>query len=443
MKSEQHQRPRLFRRLTLYTSLLGILFISLFFATTYVAQEHMEIISLHHWLDAEANMLENEYRQTQSFSYRPNPAEFDIYRSNSGVPAWLSSYTKPGFFEHQLGPEDKHFLIRQDPSGNGLLYIVFKDNADDYLDPYEEKLHIASLITGTAVLLLMITYGAYLVRQFAWPLQQLGRKIQQMPPDQPDFGAESPYEEIYRIEQALSDSKRQIAGYFRREQEFSRFAAHEIRTPLMVLQGSADLINRCISDDQPGYKAAIRIAQAAQDIRLLTDTFLLLGLDHIDSQHYDRVNLSVQLHQQIAEAAKLQPAPCLLSEPTAEHCTGQSLFKTNIPDELYICAPQSFVLIMLNNLLRNALSYSNGIIEVTCTQARLTVTNPTSDLPDHSPNKEKGKHNQDKHYGYGLTIVERICERLNWQLTVERHANGGQFSVSVDMSSSLSDATNK
>lgn len=58
------------------------------------------------------------------------------------MPLWLKEYTTPGYYEHHLGPEDKHFLVRQHPSGKGLFYVVFKDNADDYLDEYESKLHL-------------------------------------------------------------------------------------------------------------------------------------------------------------------------------------------------------------------------------------------------------------------------------------------------------------
>jgi hypothetical protein len=29
--------------------------------------------------------------------------------------------------------------VRAHPSGEGLLYLVFNDDADDYLDPYEDS----------------------------------------------------------------------------------------------------------------------------------------------------------------------------------------------------------------------------------------------------------------------------------------------------------------
>lgn len=76
---------------------------------------------------------------------QPNPYQFDIYWSRTGTPLCLSSYVEPGHYEHQLGPEDKHFKVSPAPSGEGLYYLVFKDDADDFLDDYETRLHEADI----------------------------------------------------------------------------------------------------------------------------------------------------------------------------------------------------------------------------------------------------------------------------------------------------------
>lgn len=64
---------------------------------------------------------------------------------------------------------------------------------------------------------------------------------------------------------------------FAREQEFSRFASHELRTPNMVIQGSAALLGKVSDLPAPAARATTRIRAAADEMALLTETFLLLG----------------------------------------------------------------------------------------------------------------------------------------------------------------------
>jgi len=387
-----------FRRVTLITSVLSLVFISLFWIVILVAEDQMEVISLDHWLDAEARMFERDYQLQGAAADLPNHYEFDSYWSEEPMPLWLKEYTTPGYYEHHLGPEDKHFLVRPHPSGKGLFYVVFKDNADDYLDEYESKLHLFTLLFGFAIMLLTVCYGVYMVRQMAVPLRNVVSKIKQMSPEQPSFLVEARFEELRTIEQALFDSKKHIAAFFQREQEFSRFAAHEIRTPLMVLQGSSELLQAMLAEEPRYQKALLRIERACQDIALLTDTFLLLGKETIDAHHYEQLDLETLLREQLPVA-----------QSTATSDTASWTMQVHHTVQLW--APQSFVRVVLINLLKNAFIHGNGELLVELNERQLKVSNSSS--------KEQDRQG----YGYGLVIVERICSRMGWQLEVQHQSS--------------------
>lgn len=400
------KKTKLFNKLILLTGSMGTIFILLFWLVVVISEDQLELISLHHWLESEAAMFEQDYK---AYGYRnsvPNHYEFDIYFSDSYRPNWLKSYTTPGFYEHHLGPEDKHFLVRPDPSGEGLFYVVFKDDADDYLDEYESKLHLFTLSLGILIIVLTLVFGLYQVRQIALPLQKVMGKIRLMPPEQPDFMVEADYQELAAIEQALADSKKRIANFFRREQEFSRFAAHEIRTPLMVLQGSAEILTQLQLENSLANKASQRITQACADISLLTDTFLLLGKEQMDSHHYSQLPLDALLVQQLQTTRKLFVASTLDSEVQTMPAV--------------VIAPQSFVIVLLNNLLKNAFSYAKTQVQINLTEQELTIRN---DVREDSAGSG---------YGYGLVIIERICDRLQWQYQIEEAAN--EFMVRIRFS---------
>lgn len=400
------KKTKLFHKLILLTGSMGTIFILLFWLVVVISEDQLELISLHHWLESEAAMFEQDYKAYGHRNSVPNHYEFDIYFSDSYRPNWLKSYTTPGFYEHHLGPEDKHFLVRPDPSGEGLFYIVFKDDADDYLDEYERKLHLFTLSLGILIIIFTLVVGLYQVRQIALPLQKVMGKIRLMPPDQPDFMVEADYQELAAIEQALADSKKRIANFFRREQEFSRFAAHEIRTPLMVLQGSAEILTQLQLENSLANKASQRITQACADISLLTDTFLLLGKEQMDSHHYSQLPLDALLVQQLQTTRKLFVASTLDSEVQTTPAV--------------VIAPQSFVIVLLNNLLKNAFSYAKTQVQINLTEQELTIRN---DVREDSAGSG---------YGYGLVIIERICDRLQWQYQIEEAAN--EFMVRIRFS---------
>ncbi|MEG3767010.1 HAMP domain-containing sensor histidine kinase [Alteromonas sp. 14N.309.X.WAT.G.H12] len=397
------KRPRLVKQLYLVFATLALGFTLLIWSVPVFVEDQMEVISLHHWLDTEAKGYTRSLAQGGPVMY-PDSAEFEIYWQYKEKPDWLNAYTVPGFYEHQLGSDDRHFLVRNMPDDSGLFYVVFKDQADDYLDDYEDKLQWFVSITVLVIMVLMLLVSIYLGRFFARPLEQMQAKVRYMAPDEPDFTVNSRYYEINSIEQAMLDSKHRIGQYFQREQDFSRFASHEIRTPLMVLQGSAELLHKTSGFSELQRKALNRILVAGEDIRLLTETFLLLGKEEIESQFYKSVSLLKNIQ------ATLQ---------TQQRLNQNSLIevKLNVHTDITIHAPESFVVITLQNIIKNAFSYASTYIAIDMDSHCLKVSN------------DYLKADQRSGYGYGLVILERICEKLGWGLDITVHES--EFLVAV------------
>lgn len=402
-----NKKPQLLHRILILTGAIGAVFMLLIWLLVITAEDQLEQLSLQHWLAAEATKFEQDYQFYGHRQSLPNHYHFDIFFSESHRPNWLTSYNTPGFYEHHLGPEDKHFLVRPDPAGKGLFYVVFKDNADDYLDGFESQLHQWSLIICVSMLLLTFAFALYQVRQLALPLQKVLHKIRLMSPDQPDFTVDAPYQELALIEQSLADSKQRISKFFQREQEFSRFTAHEIRTPLMILQGSADLLTQLQLQQPFAEKASQRIRLACADIQLLTDTFLLLGQEQIEQHHFTSIALDQLIQQQTSFQHQFFQQKSLQIE-------------LQLRANENIHAPLSFVTVLLNNLLKNAFSYAHSKVKIVMDGAHLTISN---DISSSTPSG----------YGYGLVIIERICERLAWEFSI--NSNSQHFEVRIRLGS--------
>ncbi|GEM_PF-5871457 len=67
----------------------------------------------------------------------------------------------------------------------------------------------------------------------------------------------------------------------------------------MVMQGSAQLLEKVPNQSPLQLKAIQRILTACDDVSLLTVTFLLLGKETIEAQFFENIALASVLYEQI------------------------------------------------------------------------------------------------------------------------------------------------
>ncbi|GLS89335.1 two-component sensor histidine kinase [Psychromonas marina] len=393
LNQNNKQYPSIYRHIRRHLSISLLVIFAVFGSTVYLAESKLEVISLHHWLDTELDRYEKEYAIYGLGTKLPNTAEFDTYWTEREMPKWLAPFQKIGFNEHLLGTEDKHFIIANHPSGKGLMYIVFKKDADDFLDIYEESLHSYIVFFGLFIALGVVIYSFYFMRLLSKPLLAIEQKISLMTPNQKMSEAETKYRETRHIEQTFINNKKDIEGFFQRETEFSRFSSHELRTPIMVIKGSSELLARIPNQPPVAQKAIKRVQQACEDMQVLSEAFLLLGKESIEEVHYKEVNLEEALKKQLNELQILFLKQGLDYSLSLDH-------------PATIKCPPSFVFIVINNLIKNAFSYSVADIQVSLEQQHLTITN-----------RHQGNETYQAGYGCGLVIVERVCERMGWIFT--------------------------
>ncbi len=383
-----------------------LVFVSFFFFIVYIAEDNMEIISLHHWLDSEANRYQQEYQILGEKARLPNELEFEVYWSEYSLPDWLTEYTQTGFYEREFSNEDKHFTVIKHPSGTGLMYIVFKQDADDYLDEYEVNLFYTTLLFSLIFIGTIVAYAVYFNKVLANPLREITKKIEHMPPNEPTFMVSTHFKETREIEQVLLDNKNDIAKFFQREQEFNRFTSHELRTPIMIINGSIELLEQFPDLPPLANKAINRIGNASSDMHILTEAFLLLGHANIQPHHYVSVSLGGVLERMMTT----------LSDVFIKQGVEYNLA---IERAISINAPNSFVEVVMHNVLKNAFSYGIERIDAQLIDNKLLIRN-----------RHDGSEEDHSGYGVGLIIVERVCERMNWTFTTKD--DGEWFLVMIE-----------
>lgn len=386
------------RRLTTLTISVALIFSFLFWLLIYIAEDNIELISLHNWLDSESKSY-----QLSNYQRVPNPNEFDFYTAQDRLPKWLSQYTQTGFYEHQLGPEDKHFLVSLHPENKQPYYIVFKDDADDYLDPYEKQLHWISGGLGVLAMLLIIGYSLWVLHIFRSSLVEIEKKISCLPPDQPMFQVESELDDIRQLEAQLLEAKNTILSSLQREQEFNQFAAHEIRSPLTVIQGSAELLTELLPNNLQQQATTLRIINASQELKQLVNALLLLGQNQLDDHHNQVVEINEILKALIGQ----------LPQPY------QSRIRVSHLGALNVYGPESFLIILFKNLILNAMTHSSKDLRIHIEKDKIRFCNPIDEIAE-----------PEESYGYGLIIIDRICEKMHWRY--KKQLTEKQFSVEIN-----------
>lgn len=121
----------------------------------------------------------------------------------------------------------------------------------------------------------------------------------------------------------------------------------------------------------------------------------MLGKEDIEAHHISRESLSEHIHTVL--------------ENMSEHFAKQdATYQLKEVDPGAVDAPSSFIDIVMANLLKNAFSYSINDIVIELTNKTLTVTN-----------QHDGNDMHNSGYGCGLVIIERVCNRMNWQFDTE------------------------
>jgi len=214
-----------------------------------------------------------------------------------------------------------------------------------------------------------------------------------------------------------SELKRQID----RLEEFTGVVSHDLRSPLNVAKGRAEIIERNQgSDNAEAVRSSLERMEG-----IIEDTLTLArqGKTVDETERVDIENIVDRSRQMID--------------------TGES--EIRLINKFSLCCDKNRMLHVFENLFRNAIEHSEDpvTIRVGKKQRMLTSTRATPDekftfyIEDDGPGIPEDKRDEvfnagessnNQGTGFGLTIVKRIAEAHGWSISVtESHDGGARF----------------
>lgn len=310
---------------------------------------------------------------------------------------------------------------------DGHRMVLALDISD--LEAQERELSSILVLSALGLVALLALAAAWGVRRLVRPLGELARRIARLAPEASGHRVELPAGstvELAVIADAINAYLARAEAFVERERAFVDSASHELRTPIAVMGGAAEIalghpdVPRGVADQLH------RIRHAAHGVEQLVALLLLLA----------------KAPERLAAMSDRVALDQLLPEIVEDHrhlCEGKSLrLELDPPPACDIVAPLMIVQAAIGNLLRNAIENSDsGVVRIA-----LEAEGPVVRIedPGHGMSPEEISRLYREHArgggggrsGIGLALIARLCEHLGWSLAIEPR-NGKGTRVRLDL----------
>jgi signal transduction histidine kinase len=208
-----------------------------------------------------------------------------------------------------------------------------------------------------------------------------------------------------------------LHDFIKREQLFTGDISHELRTPLAVITGAIELLLADSALDQQNRARAARIGRAVAEMNEMTGALLALAREQDGASPpppaCDAALVIGELVERYRALFHAKPVELLLEVAGAPP----------------IHADRTVLAMVVGNLLRNALSFtSEGQIKVRIEDDAIAVYDSGSGIGDIDTTalfRPYVRGPDSDGAGLGLSLVQRLCERHGWQVTLANLADGG------------------
>lgn len=215
----------------------------------------------------------------------------------------------------------------------------------------------------------------------------------------------------------------ELGAALAREREFSGHLAHELRTPLAVLRTGLELSRRRQASLEPDDRLD-ELLETVDDMgRLVNDLLMLARLGGAEPARRTPVAMRAVVE---ATWRRLE----------AKARARELAFEDRLPDDFTIAGDRDKLQIVLQNLLGNAVSYTERGGAIAVSSPRPDVVWIWDSGPQLAPDQlhrvfdrmwraDPARTDATQHAGLGLSLARALCENMGLRLGVENVASGG------------------
>jgi signal transduction histidine kinase len=416
---------RIVKNFCIFGALLSLFYAVFIFISLDYLEDYLENKFYQNRILGELNSFLTHYKQDNNFK-PPRSDYLAIYLDLSSMPEKLKEIVdgRPdGIYEVSdiiNGKEKEYnFIIQTIPETLQTAYLFYDAG---FLEISEKRKWAIFFILAAGYILIFfisIWIGKATSLKVIEPVTHLAEIVKKTDPDHlpTDLSAFFYDDEVGTLAQALEQAMGRVRLFIQREQQFTRNASHELRTPVTVIKGAVELLKQNPGLENPGIRPPVlRIERSVLDMEDTIDSFLWLAREKDDLKTNEKCDVLMLIKDTISHHQHLIESKSLVLELINEA-------------DLRLSAPRSLLRIVLSNIIKNAFNYTtSGKIKVFVKSDRVCIENTgigiSSDiLPKVTEPSVRGR--ESKGMGIGLAIVKMICERMNWHFEIQSETENG------------------
>ena len=235
-------------------------------------------------------------------------------------------------------------------------------------DFFEEELYdmifvvFATIFTSVLVVLSVL----YMAKKLTSPVIELQEMVKNIDIESDQLPLLERDDEIGDLSKQFSALINKMRHFTRREREFTRFASHELRTPVTIIRGNFDLIEKTLPNSDLNQRTLRRMDTAIKRMSNFIEVFLWLGRE---SQQQDLFTTETidkpELDKLLSQALDTLPQAV------------RADIELEVADIHWQLKPVMLTMV-IDNLLRNALQHSDGNIKLVAQGMSLIISNTFS-----------------------------------------------------------------
>ena len=316
-------------------------------------------------------------------------------------------------------------LIQPDSSEVQLILLTPLTDLQEVQKSYISRIALIFIIGA----FLAVAFSSFVTRRLVTPLEHLQREVEKI--ERREFDDLVPIEatgEIKEVAKSVNHMALELKQYIDSQQTFFQNASHELKTPLMTIQGYAEGVRDGVFEGKDAEQGLTIIATEVHRLKkIINEMTLLAKLDSEDSIYQMKAIL----------ISKVLNQALIRLEPFSKEKNVQ--VNLHVEDDFYIQADEEKLLQAFLNIIANGVRYARGNVEVTLLKDQ---TKNIVLIEDDGPGidasiKENLFHRfvkgSDGDTGLGLAISRAIFEKSGGRITVSDSSLGGAlFKIEFD-----------
>jgi signal transduction histidine kinase len=278
------------------------------------------------------------------------------------------------------------------------------------------------LLAGSVLLIMVISAlaGRWLAARIIAPVTELARRVAELRPEDapPHLADRFPWEEVQRLAADFDAYLGRLHDFIERERLFTGDISHELRTPLAIIRGATELLLADPQINQKNQDRVARIGRAVVEMGEISGALLALAREQetpalSPPNACDVEAVAAELVARYAELFRAKPIELTMT----------------VTARPKIIADRAVLAMVLGNLLRNAMSFTDfGQVLVTLEPNGVRVEDTGQGVPMRNTSRlfqPYVRGGDSAGAGLGLSLVQRLCARQGWQVTLDNRPAGG------------------